>query len=132
MSGVEFYNNIPLLQASLPTLMAVAANDHVEALAAQIRDASPDELIEASIYTVLDHTSGYEDAIQRMRAIDSDADIADEADFDTGYGVASASARAILVEYGGVDIERQSFWSETIQRFNVPDVDFQQMIEEAS
>jgi hypothetical protein len=129
VSGVEFYNHIPLLQAALPTLMAVVANEHVAALAEHIRAASPDELVEASIYTVMNGESGYDDAVQRMLAIDPDAAIADEADFDSGYGVASASAAAVLQEYGGVEVQKQIFWNETVQSFEPPDVDFQSMIE---
>jgi hypothetical protein len=129
VSGVEFYNNIPLLQAALPTLMAVVANEHVAALAEHIRAASPDELVEASIYTVLDFDSGYDDAVARMLAIDPDAAIADEAEFDSGYGVASASGDAVLQEYGGIEVEKQSFWNEAVQSFSPPEVDFQAMVE---
>lgn len=129
MSGVEFYNNIPLLQAALPTLMAVVANEHIAALAEHIRAASPDELVKASIYTVLDFDSDYDDAVQRMLAIDPDAAIADEAEFDSGYGVASASASAVLREYGGVTVQKQSFWNEAVQSFEPPDIDFQSMVE---
>jgi hypothetical protein len=34
-----------------------------------------------------------------------------------------------LQEYGGIEVEKQSFWNEAVQSFSPPEVDFQAMVE---